>query len=996
MSFDALDKQAYSHLSSRVNKRCLMSNQEQTTALNQSDSVADSAPVTSFSDLVCPNRGVACTADCGREHNCEIGIKVLQRISEYEQSRNPDIVKAQALYDEKTASLVASEKEESFTLHKDHQSDHQCTCHHEHEEGKDSSCSSAQDSSSKKSAETQQASQASRSSQDTKDNNQAQQAASNGAASKGADEYSQDGVASESSVSDSSDSNALGCGEPISDIKGFYGRSAKATDAQKIDEDGDYYKPWLESYSPGVPEFIDAHKFENIPEILDYAVKHYADNVAYSNMGSEMTFDELADQSDYFAAYLQKKLGLGKGDKIAIMMPNLMQFPVAFFGALKAGLTVSNINPLYTPRELKNQLENSDATTIVVISNYANHLEEVIAETKVKNVILTEVGDALGGVFGLKRTLVNFVVRYKGMVPYVNAKKFPFHDTFVHALKIGRKLLPRFKRPQIEYDDIALLQYTGGTTGRSKGAMLSHGNIIANIMQAEGMYGTVLKRGEETILTVIPIYHIFALTVNIVLFVYLGGKNLLITDPRNSKAFVKELKKHPEITAMTGVNTLFNALITNDDFKELKWENLHLVIGGGAAVQSGVEQRFFEKTGFHILEGYGLTECSPLCAVCPYDVDHYTGSIGLIVPSTVARIVDADGNEICDLEHEGELEIKGPQVMHGYYKCDTHNDFIFDDGYVRTGDIAKWMEGGYIKLIDRLKDMILVSGFNVFPNEIEDVVSRFNRVLECAVIGVPSDSTGEAVKLFVVKADESLTASEVKSYCRAYLTPYKVPRIIQFVESLPKSPLGKVLRRKLRDMEGAKPLTAEQQLAAIKAGKVAHPDVHIATSKRFAELAAAQAAQSALNTAGATLAGEPIPLQQLSTATEAPELHGTVAEGHLPLPTSDEQIAAAAASALVSSAESELAAMNEEAKKAEDKLEKSKLAQAVSEEVPKAKSAGALALERLLSSHGDTGLVAAVETPNIHRQEQKSTLVRSSADSRIHVGSAKHDQELDS
>ena len=612
----------------------------------------------------------------------------------------------------------------------------------------------------------------------------------------------------------------------------FYGRAARAGEAQYIDPNGDYYKPWLQSYPEGVPEFVNTHEFESLVELFESSVAKYRNHCAFINMDSELTYGQVDELSDSFAAFLQVELGLKQGEKIAIMMPNLMQFPVAFFGALKAGLTVININPLYTPRELRNQLENSDATAIVVIANYADGLASIVHETLVKHVIITEVGDAFNNWLGLKRLIINTAVKLKGMVPAIDRSKFGTCHDFTDALKRGAAVRERFVAPEIKYDDIALLQYTGGTTGRSKGAMLSHGNILANIAQAYGMYGQVLKKGEETILTVIPLYHIFALTVNLVLFTYLGARNLLITDPRNIKSFARDLHRHPEITAMTGVNTLFNMLINNDEFQELKWENLHLVVGGGAALQSGVEQRFFEKTGFHILEGYGLTECSPLCSVCPFDVDHYTGSIGLVVPSTIARIVDSEGREIRDMEQEGELEIKGPQVMHGYYKSERHNDFIFDDGFVRTGDIAKWMEGGYIKLIDRLKDMILVSGFNVFPNEIEDVVSRFNRVLECAVIGIPSDNTGEAVKLFVVRKDQALTAQEVKQYCRAYLTPYKVPRIIQFVDSLPKSSLGKVLRRSLRDMEGKDPKTAEEQILILKA-------------QQEAEAAAAAAAKAA-------------------------------------------------------------------------------------------------------------------------------------------------------
>lgn len=598
--------------------------------------------------------------------------------------------------------------------------------------------------------------------------------------------------------------------DPSFDAKLF--RARKDGSAVNIHDlqDREYFKPWVKSYPPEVPEFVDTHLFENINELYDNTIKHFSSHTAYVNLGSSLTFKQLDLLVKNFAAFLQVSLGLKKGDKIAIMMPNLMQYPIVFFGALRAGLVVINVNPLYTPREIQAQLENCEATTIVVISNYAFNVSKVVEQTYIKNFIVTNVGDAFSP---LKSFIVNQVVQFKGMVPKFTLPEQINQFDFKQALKTGSSVLSDFQPVEIAYNDLALLQYTGGTTGRSKGAMLSHGNLVANVAQAYGIYGYALRGEKETILTVIPLYHIFALTVNLLFVFFLGAKNIFITDPHNIKSFVKEVKDHPEISILTGVNTLFNLFVSHEAFADVTWENLHLVIGGGASVQSGVEQRFFEKTGLHILEGYGLTECSPLCAVCPANTTKYTGSIGLIVPSTIARIVDADGNEITDLEHEGELEIKGPQVMLGYYKAPKNNSIIYDDGFVRTGDIAKWMEGGYIKLIDRLKDMILVSGFNVFPNEIEDVISRFHRVLECAVIGIPSEKTGEAVKLFVVRKDPTLTADEVRNYCRAYLTPYKVPRIIEFVNSLPKSALGKVLRRKLRDLDGAHPMSAEQQLA---------------------------------------------------------------------------------------------------------------------------------------------------------------------------------------
>ncbi len=501
-------------------------------------------------------------------------------------------------------------------------------------------------------------------------------------------------------------------------------------------------KPWLKSYPPEVPEFIDPRPFENLNDLFDYATAKYADNIAFVNMVGRITYAELARDAERFAAFLQHEWHLGKGDKLAIMLPNLIQFPVVLFGALKAGLTVTNVNPLYTPRELQAQLEKSEARAIVVIANFAFNLQSVLAQTKIEHIIVTSVGDNFGLIKG---SLVNFTVRFiKKMVP---SFLLPNTVNMRQALRIGTRHVAEFKPVEIHYDDIAFLQFTGGTTGRSKGAMLSHGNVMANMCQGLGMYGHILRPGRETILTAIPLYHVFAMTVNLMIFVYIGGKNLLITDPRNFKSFLNDLKHHPEVSCMTGVNTLFNALVNHNIFERFNLRDLRLVIGGGAAVQSGVEARFFKATGLHILEGYGLTECSPLCCVNPPNIDRYLGSIGLPVPSCVARIIDIEGREINELGVPGELEFKGPQVMKGYYKNDKATRFVMDGEFIRTGDIAEWMEGGYIKLIDRLKDMILVSGFNVFPNEIEDVVSKNDRVIECAAVGVHSEKTGEADKL---------------------------------------------------------------------------------------------------------------------------------------------------------------------------------------------------------------------------------------------------------
>ncbi len=551
-------------------------------------------------------------------------------------------------------------------------------------------------------------------------------------------------------------------------------------------------RPWLQSYPPEVPHTIDPCPFANIPDLLDYCAERYDDRTAFINMFGSLSFRQVQREAEQFASFLQYQWHLKKGDKIAVMMPNLLQYPVVIFGALKAGLTVVNINPLYTPRELQVQLADSGVTAIVVIANFAFNLQKVIAGTRIKHIIITEVGDSLGLVRG---HLVNFAVRFiRRMVP---SFFLPGSVTFRHALRQGahQPYVPVLLKP----DDIAYLQYTGGTTGQAKGAMLSHGNILSNISQALGMYGGIIRRGEEKALTALPLYHIFAHTINLMLFFAIGASNVLITDPRNFKSFVADLRRHHDITILTGVNTLFNALILKGVFDKVKFNHLRLVIGGGAAVQSGVEERFYRETGIHILEGYGLTECSPLCCVNPPNARSFTGSIGLPVPSTLARIVTPDGEVTWDLNTPGELEFKGPQVMQGYYNRPKETEHVMHDGYVRTGDIAVWLEGGYLKIIDRLKDMILVSGFNVFPSEIEDVVSRFERVSECAVVGVPSDKTGEAIKLYAVKRDPSLTEEELRTYCRGFLTPYKIPHYIEFVDILPKSAIGKVLRRYLRE-----------------------------------------------------------------------------------------------------------------------------------------------------------------------------------------------------
>ncbi|MCG6220344.1 long-chain-fatty-acid--CoA ligase FadD [Vibrio diabolicus] len=554
-------------------------------------------------------------------------------------------------------------------------------------------------------------------------------------------------------------------------------------------------KPWLSRYPSDVPETINPEQYESLVEMFEQSVQKYADQPAFMNMGSVMTFRKLEERSRAFAAYLQNELKLQKGDRVALMMPNLLQYPVALFGILRAGCIAVNVNPLYTPRELEHQLNDSGATTIVIVSNFANTLEQIVDKTPVKHVVLTSLGQMLPRAKG---TIVDFVVKYvKGMVPKYD---LPGAISMRQALRKGRRL--QYVKPFMSGDDIAFLQYTGGTTGVAKGAILTHRNMIANVLQAKGAYGPVLSPGRELVVTALPLYHVFALTVNCLLFVEMGGRNLLITNPRDIPGFVKELQKHP-FTAITGVNTLFNALINNEDFHELDFSNLRLAVGGGMAVQRSVAERWQKTTGCYLLEGYGLTECSPLVAAYPHDLVEYNGSIGLPVPSTEVRIVDEEGNALANTE-TGELQVRGPQVMQGYWqRPEATKDTINEDGWLSTGDIVKFDDEGFLHIVDRKKDMILVSGFNVYPNEIEDVVALHGKVLEVAAIGQPHEVSGELVKIYIVKRDPSLTKDEVITHCRQHLTGYKVPKLVEFREDLPKTNVGKILRRVLREENDA-------------------------------------------------------------------------------------------------------------------------------------------------------------------------------------------------
>ena len=554
-------------------------------------------------------------------------------------------------------------------------------------------------------------------------------------------------------------------------------------------------RPWLAAYPQGVPADVDLSKYPSLVALMDEAFTKYADRIAYSFMGKDVTYAQTDSLSNAFAAYLQG-LGLVKGDRVAIMMPNVPQYPVTVAAILRAGFVVVNVNPLYTPRELEHQLKDSGAKAIVIIENFATTLQSCIANTPVKHVVLCAMGDQLGL---LKGALVNYVVRnVKKMVPAYN---LPGAVRFNDAVAQGTR--GTFKKPDIKPDDIALLQYTGGTTGVSKGAVLLHRNVIANVLQSEAWNEPVMKkvpaREQPTSICALPLYHIFAFTVNMMLSMRTGGKTILIPNPRDLPAVLKELSKHT-FHSFPAVNTLFNGLANHPDFNTVNWKNLKVSVGGGMAVQGAVAKLWLEKTGCPICEGYGLSETSPSASCNPVTAKEYTGTIGVPIPSTYMKLLDDDGHEVTTLGQPGEIAIKGPQVMAGYWqRPDETAKVMTEDGYFKSGDIGIMDERGYFKVVDRKKDMVLVSGFNVYPNEVEDVVAQMPGVLECAVVGVPDDKTGEAVKLVIVKKDPALTEAQVKEFCRANLTGYKQPRVVEFRTELPKTPVGKILRRELRD-----------------------------------------------------------------------------------------------------------------------------------------------------------------------------------------------------
>lgn len=549
-------------------------------------------------------------------------------------------------------------------------------------------------------------------------------------------------------------------------------------------------RPWLNNYTASTPHEIDIHEFPSIVSVLDKAIKDYADRPAFSNFGKQLTYADIDRLSNQFANYLLHELNLKKGDRVALMMPNVLQYPIAIFGVLRAGLTVVNTNPLYTARELRHQLVDSGASVLVVMENFAATAQEIIKDTKVRQVITTSIGEMLG----IKGVLVNFVLRHvKQAVP---AFDLPGSVSFKSTLALGAKhALPEI---DLRHQDIAFLQYTGGTTGVAKGAMLSHGNLVANMMQSSAWLGKDLNHGKEVIITALPLYHIFALTANCLVFMKFGGLNYLITNPRDMPGFVKELKAS-KFTAITGVNTLFNGLLNTPGFEQLDFSKVTFALGGGMAVQRAVAERWKKVTGVPLIEAYGLTETSPACCMNPMDLKDFNGAIGLPISSTVCCLKDDDGNIVTG-DGVGELCVKGPQVMAGYWqRPDETAKVIDEDGWLHTGDIARMDADGFFYIVDRKKDMILVSGFNVFPNEIEDVVAAMPGVLEVAAVGVPDEKCGEAVKLVVVKKDPKLTVDDIKAYCRENLTGYKQPRIIEFRSELPKTNVGKILRRELRD-----------------------------------------------------------------------------------------------------------------------------------------------------------------------------------------------------
>ena len=554
-------------------------------------------------------------------------------------------------------------------------------------------------------------------------------------------------------------------------------------------------KPWLANYPDGIPAEIDPDRYESLAALIRASFARNGEARAFSNRGTTLTFAEADRLSRDFAAYLRNGLGLSPGDRIAVMLPNLLQSPVAIFGILRAGLVTVNVNPMYTPHELEHQLRDSGARAIIVLESFAGTVEAVLPSLPIETVIVTRIGDAFPL---LKRVAVDFIVKYvKRLVP---RWRIPGFVAYRRALELGRRLA--YEDPPIAAGDVAFLQYTGGTTGLAKGAMLTHRNLVSNVLQATAWVRPFYRVEDGDVVTALPLYHIFALTVNLLAFVEIGAHNVLITNPRDLAAFIGELKR-TRLAFITGVNTLFNALLHTKEFAEVDCSHLRISLGGGMAVQADVAMRWQRATGNVICQGYGLTETSPIVSANPLDATSFNGSVGLPLPSTDIRILD-EADEDLAIGGIGEICVRGPQVMAGYWNRPDETALVFVDGeWLRTGDIGRLDEEGYLFIEDRKKDVIIVSGFNVYPNEVENVVTSHPDVVEAAAIGIPSEESGEAVKIFVVRKHDEVTVDELLAHCRKELTAYKVPDVVEFVAELPKSNVGKVLRRELKAREKA-------------------------------------------------------------------------------------------------------------------------------------------------------------------------------------------------
>ena len=551
-------------------------------------------------------------------------------------------------------------------------------------------------------------------------------------------------------------------------------------------------KFWTKKYPSGVVNDVNLNQYNSFVDLFNEGFDKYSNEIAFENMGKSITYGELDELSKNFSNFLTYKLKLKKGDRLAIQSPNVLQYPIALFGAIRSGIIVVNTNPLYTPDEMRHQFKDSGCKAILILSNFAHNLEKVIKDTDIEHVIISDMGDMLGV---LKGTLVNFVVKYvKKMVPKYSIDNF---HTFKQAMKIGKNY--SYNQVSIQSNDIAFLQYTGGTTGVSKGAMLSHKNVISNVIQVSSWMDILLEDKKEIVITAFPLYHIFALVCNALVMFKFGARNILITNPRDMDGFIKELSKY-KFSIITGVNTLFNGLLNNSKFSDLDFSNLKVAFGGGMAVQDIVANKWESVTGCPLVEGYGLTETSPVVTINPLDGTNKIGTIGLPIPQTDIKFID-DANKEVPQGERGEICVYGPQVMEGYWKRESDTKDIIKKGWLYTGDIGVIDKDGFIKIVDRKKEMVLVSGFNVFPNEVEHVISSHPKVLEVGVIGVPDKKTTEAVKAVIVKKDESLTAEEIKVFCKEKLTNYKCPKHVSFTDELPKSNVGKILRRIIKEKD---------------------------------------------------------------------------------------------------------------------------------------------------------------------------------------------------